>query len=109
MAPAPASALIPPAHLPPAHTEVSAPRSVNDLIEKNKLSDLRKAFSLNDRFLYRRELFGGSEEAMNKVVAILNNKETFKESIEFLEEKLHWDFSDPAVKGFVKILEVRFL
>ena len=94
---------------PPTQSVVNAPRSVNDLIEKKKLSDLRKAFSLNDRFLYRRELFGGSEEAMNKVIAILNNKASFSESVAFLDEKLHWDFSNPTVKSFVKILEIRFL
>ena len=93
----------------PRQEAASAPRSVNDLIEKKKLSDLRKAFSLNDRFLYRRELFGGSEDAMNKVIAILNTKASFKDSVDFLEEKMHWDFSNPTVKNFVKILEIRFL
>ena len=84
-------------------------KSLNDAIEKNKLSDLRKAFSLNDRFRYRKELFAGNEEVMNKVIAILNNKTSFKDSIMFLEEKLHWDFSNPIVKDFVKVLELRFL
>ena len=93
----------------PQQAEVSTPHSINDLIEKKKLSDLRKAFSLNDRFLYRRELFGGSEDAMNKVIAILNTKASFKDSVDFLEEKMHWDFSNPTVKNFVKILEIRFL
>ena len=94
---------------PPTQAAINPPRSVNDLIEKKNLSDLRKAFNLNDRFLYRRELFGGSEDAMNKVIAILNNKVSFNESVAFLEEKLHWDFSNPIVKNFVKILEIRFL
>ena len=89
--------------------EIVAPPSVNEVIEKNKLSDLRKAFSLNDRFRYRRELFGGNEETMNKVITILNSKGSFKESVKFLEEKLHWDFSNPIVKDFVKVLEIRFL
>jgi hypothetical protein len=89
--------------------EGSAPPSVNDAIEKRKLSDLRKAFSLNDRFLYRRELFGGSEDVMNKVITALNSKTSYQESIRFLEEKLHWDFTLPIVKSFVKILEIRFL
>lgn len=89
--------------------EGSAPPSVNDAMEKRKLSDLRKAFSLNDRFRYRRELFGGNEEVMNKVIMALNNKVSYKESIRFLDEKLHWDFSNPTVKDFIKILEIRFL
>ena len=87
----------------------NTPQSVNDAIEKKKLSDLRKAFSLNDRFRYRKELFGGNEETMNKVITILNSKVSFKESVVFLEEKLHWDFSNPIVKDFIKVLELRFL
>jgi hypothetical protein len=90
--------------------EGSAPPSINDAaMEKQKLSDLRKAFSLNDRFLYRRELFGGNEEVMNKVITTLNNKTSYRESILFLEEKLHWNFTDPTVKDFIKIVELRFL
>ncbi len=89
--------------------EGSAPPSINDAMEKQKLSDLRKAFSLNDRFRYRRELFGGSEEVMNRVITALNNKVSYKESMLFLEEKLHWDFTNPTVKDFIKVLEIRFL
>ena len=83
--------------------------SLNDVMEKNNIMDLRKAFSLNDRFRYRKELFGGNEELMYKVIAALNNKGSFKDSITFIEEKLHWDFSDPIVKEFIKVLEIRFL
>ena len=89
-------------------TESHVQTTLNDVIEKEKLSDLRKAFSLNDNFRYRRELFGVSEETMNKVVAILNNKQSLKDCISFLEQKLHWDFDDPNVQDFVKKLEKRF-
>jgi hypothetical protein len=89
--------------------EGAFPPSVNDAIEKRMLSDLRSAFSLNDRFRYRRELFRGNEEVMNRIISMLNNKESYKESVQFLEETLHWDFSNPSVKDFMKILELRFL
>jgi hypothetical protein len=89
--------------------ERNASPSLNDAMEKRILSDLRRAFNVNDRFRNRRELFRGNEEVMNKVIAILNNKESYKDSIQFLEEKLHWDFSNPTVKDFIKVLEIRFL
>jgi hypothetical protein len=89
--------------------EDSRPPSVNDVIEKRILSDLRTAFSLNDHFRYRRELFRGNDDMMNKVISVLNSKESYDDSIRFLEEKLHWDFSHPAVKDFIKVLEIRFL
>ena len=50
--------------------------SLNDLLERKNLSDFRKAFSLNDRFRFRRELFGGSEELMNQVIADLNESKS---------------------------------
>jgi len=95
----------------PVTTEgnVKPTNNTNSVVEKRKLSDLRKAFSLNDRFRYRRELFGGSEDSMNKAIAILNEKDSIKDSIQFLEEKLRWDFSSPTVKDFIKLLELRFL
>ena len=93
---------------PPLPVERSAPPSLNDAIEKNKLSDLRKAFSLNDRYRYRRELFNGSEDLMNEAVITLNNKESLQESLQFLEETTPWDFNNPTVKDFIKILELRF-
>jgi len=90
-------------------TEANQPPTLNDAIEKKRIADLRKAFSLNDRFRYRKELFGGSEESMNNVINILNDKPTLNESVLFLEQKLHWNFNDPSVKDFIKILELRYL
>jgi hypothetical protein len=89
--------------------ESNFPPSVHDAIEKRILSDLRRAFSLNDRFRYRHELFRDNEEVMNRVISILNTRESYKESLQFLEEKLHWDFTNPVVKDFIKVLELRFL
>jgi hypothetical protein len=82
---------------------------LNDAVKKNKLSDLRKAFSLNDRFLYQRKLFEGRQDVMDKVISDINSHRSLKESLSYLEEKLHWDFSDPTVNDFIKKLEIRFL
>ncbi|MDR3252936.1 MAG: hypothetical protein LBT35_05180 [Tannerella sp.] len=88
---------------------ITAPPSLNDMIEKKKLKDLRKAFSLNDYFRYRRELFGGSEEAIYNAIEVLNGKETLKDALIYLEGKLRLDLSDPIAKDFIKILELRYL
>ena len=92
----------------PAPPPVTEPKPM-PVPEKKKLPDLRKMFSLNDRFMYRRELFGGNEDVMNKAISTLNNRESFKESISFIEENMHWDFSNTTVKNFVKTIELRFL
>lgn len=83
--------------------------SLNEILEKKNLSDFRKAFSLNDRFRFRRELFGGDEERMNKAIADLNDLNSYEDSITYLHNKLNWNIEDPAVAGFIKLLEKRFL
>ncbi|MBR5297876.1 MAG: hypothetical protein IKU29_08455 [Parabacteroides sp.] len=82
---------------------------LNDLLEKNNLSDFRKAFSLNDRFRFRRELFGGDEERMNKAINELNELHSYEDSISYLNNELKWNIEDNAVTDFIKLLEKRFL
>ena len=82
---------------------------LNDLLEKNNLSDFRKAFSLNDRFRFRRELFGGDEERMNKAINELNELNSYEDSISYLNDELKWNIEDEAVADFIKLLEKRFL
>ena len=107
-----------PADLPASET-VSAPPSrplfaekagisLNEVLEKQNLSDFRKAFSLNDRFRFRRELFGGDEAQMNQAVNDLNELHSYEESVTYLHNELKWNLEDAAVADFVKLLEKRF-
>ncbi len=83
--------------------------SLSDMLEKKNLSDFRKAFSLNDRFRFRRELFGGDEEKMNKAIADLNDIRSYEDSVAYLNDRLKWNVEDEAVADFLKLLEKRFL
>lgn len=82
---------------------------LNDLLEKKNLSDFRKAFSLNDRFRFRRELFGGDESRMNKAINDLNELHSYEDSVTYLNHELKWNIEDEAVADFIKLLEKRFL
>lgn len=82
---------------------------LNDLLEKRYLSDFRKAFSLNDRFRFRRELFGGDEEKMNRAIAELNEIGSYEEALAYLHTELKWNEEEEAVADFVKLLEKRYL
>lgn len=82
---------------------------LSDLLEKRQLSDFRKAFSLNDRFRFRRELFGGDEAKMNKAIGDLNDMHSYEESVTYLHNELKWNIEDEAVADFIKMLEKRFL
>lgn len=91
----------------PLYTEKNVV-SLNDILEKQNLSDFRKAFSLNDRFRFRRELFGGDEERMNRAINDLNDLHSYEESISYLHNELKWNIEDVAVADFIKLLEKRF-
>lgn len=82
--------------------------SLNDILEKKNLSDFRKAFSLNDRFRFRRELFGGDEDKMNKVIADLNQLCSYEDSIAYINNVLKWNTEEASVADFIKLLEKRF-
>lgn len=93
-----------------ATLEQTLPHSVslNEVIQKKFLADFRKAFSLNDRFRFRRELFGGDEGRMNEAISDLNELQSFEESITYLDKQLKWNVEDEAVADFIKLLEKRF-
>ena len=82
--------------------------SLNDLLERKNLSDFRKAFSLNDRFRFRRELFGGSEELMNQVIADLNELKSYEDSVAYIQKVLHGSGEESAVADFLQLIEKRF-
>lgn len=96
--------------VPPAETPTIKPQasSLNDLLERKNLSDFRKAFSLNDRFRFRRELFGGSEELMNQVIADLNEIKSYDASVAYIQKVLHGNGEETAVADFLQLIEKRF-
>ena len=82
--------------------------SLYDMIERRNLVDFRKAFSLNDWFYFRRELFLGDEAKMSKVVSDLSSYQTYEESVAYLNEKLNLNPEDAIVTEFIQLLEKRF-
>ena len=86
-----------------------AETSLNDKMEKAKLTDLRKAFTLNDRFRFCRELFGGDEQQMNRVISELNETASYGQELVLLKNVTDWDFENDSVIDFLKLVERRFL
>lgn len=111
IAPQPEEVKVQPKQEPAAQvpTEQRQGLFLNDLIEKKNLSDFKKAFSLNDRFRFRRELFHNDEKEMERVVNELNDIQSYEASINYLNSELKWDMENQAVKDFILLLEKRFL
>jgi hypothetical protein len=85
-----------------------AEAKLNEAIEKKRLSDLRKAFTLNDRFRFCRDLFGRDDRLMNRTVAELEEQQSYEASVAWLQKRFGWNFEDETVTAFLAILEKRF-
>ena len=107
-APAPKPTPIPVPKMAPAplsHTDTS----LNDAIERTKLTDLRKAFTLNDRFRFCRELFDRDEARMNDTLSALNEAHSYSESLDLLRARVQWDFDGETATDFLKFIERPFV
>lgn len=81
--------------------------SLADVFERQQLSDFRKAFSLNDRFRYQKELFDGDEARMNAAIDDLNRLSTHAEVLDYIHRTLEEKKDNPALADFIKLLEKR--
>lgn len=73
--------------------------------EKQRVGHLKSKFSLNDRFRFSRELFGGDTRRFDAVVDQLNDSEGFDEARDYLVSSLGWDIeADDAAAEFVEII-----
>ncbi len=70
-------------------------------------SDLRKAFTINDRFRFRRELFGGDDKAMLDVIARLSEAKTYADAQDYIAG-LGWSADNEAAGEFKEIVSTYF-
>ncbi|MBO7502708.1 MAG: hypothetical protein J6T32_05765 [Paludibacteraceae bacterium] len=72
------------------------------------VQDIRKAISLGDRFLFQRELFGGSAERMQKTLDTINALGSFAEAEQYVHSNFHWDHDSSSYELFISVLKRRF-
>lgn len=83
--------------------------SLNDVIQAPpSLLDLKRGISLNDRFLFQRELFHNDREEMNSMMIRLNAFESFEKVEEYLKSQMNWNFDDSVVKDFLRVIKKGF-
>lgn len=70
--------------------------------------NLRQAFSLNDRFLYSRELFDGDMKMFDSTLKTLERVDDFSVAEDYFYNELDWDRENPTVQAFMERLETRF-
>jgi len=83
--------------------------SIGSLLANKKISDIKQAINIGDRFRFQRELFKGNGEDMNKTLHYINQLATLGEVQSFLQSKYSWNLESESVEDFYQIVRRRFL
>ena len=78
---------------------------LDEKLARQNSRDLRKAFSLNDRFRFRRELFGNSDERMNEALRAVKSMATIDEAHDYFYNTLGLDKTSTDVADFIAVIE----
>lgn len=70
-------------------------------------ADIHKAFTINDRFRFRRELFAGDDNALSVVIDHLATLDTLAEADSYLST-MPWDSESEALSEFMAIVANHF-
>lgn len=105
---APETEVVKPASAPPAKRG----SSLADRMEHAPISDLGKAISLSQKFLFLAELFGGQSAVYEKAIDTINGYKALEEAKQFLDTeviaKLKRSPDPEALSSFMDLVERRF-
>jgi len=85
-----------------------ANKSLDQALSSQKITDLKRGISLNDKFRFQREIFGGNAALLDQTLEALNEMESKEEATEFLS-KLNLNEENQAVTGFLELVNRKFL
>ena len=70
------------------------------------ITDVRKAISITDRFLYLKELFANNMEAFNDALDAVNKADTMHEAVNYLA-RFNWEDNETS-QQFLRLVSRRF-
>lgn len=95
--------------------------TLNDLLRSSepdhpralpKIEDLRSAISLNEKFIFIKELFGNDPSAYAMALSEVEGKHDLDSALSHLTSnysgKFNWDQENPYLKDFISLVERRF-
>ena len=93
--------------MPPIKKEESTAPAPKVEIKKEP-RDITAAFSINDRFLFQRELFDGNAQQFNDAISAIQRLNNIDQVQLFVTDVLQLDSSNDIVKEFVRLISLSF-
>ena len=92
-----------------AHTladTIAAPKDMaSEIVRKERITDLKQAIGINDKFLLLRDLFGGDTERYERTIDRLNEFDDLDDCIIYISENYDWNPSSDGVRFLMELLE----
>jgi cell division protein YceG involved in septum cleavage len=82
---------------------------LGDKIGKKIYADLTKSLTINQRFMFLRDLFNGNETEMNQTLTHLNALKTLEDALDYLENIHPVQWETESGMAFKELLEKRFV
>ncbi|MDR2085468.1 MAG: hypothetical protein LBP67_10795 [Bacteroidales bacterium] len=85
--------------------------TIADKVSKEKISNIKLAIGINDKFFFINRLFDGDVNFYNETIEKFNNFSSLNDArilLQLLINKYGWDFEDEAFKKFEDIIERRY-
>lgn len=86
-----------------------ADNSISATLANKKITDIKQAINIGDRFRFQRELFKANGEEMNKTLSYINQLATLDEVMSFLQSKYSWENDNQTAEDFYQIVRRKFL
>lgn len=73
-------------------------------VPRRERAPLLSFFTINDRYRFRRSLFGGSNPAFLESLAVIESLDSGAQAADYAADDLQWDMDSPEVKLFLDIV-----
>ena len=81
---------------------------VEDKLARHSTRDIHKAFSINDKFLFRRTLFGNNTAQYNEALELISQMDSYAETAGYFFSQYGWNPEDENVKAFMAVVKHHF-
>ncbi len=85
-------------------TKTEEPATAEKIAMPKRDKKLKAAFSLNDRFLYARELFGGDMKMFDSALDFIEGVDDYSVIEDYFFNEMDWDAENPTVQAFMEII-----
>lgn len=86
----------------------SEPIRLDEKLARHTSRDIYKAFTLNDKFRFRRALFGNNSSQYNEALDLISQMDTYNETADYFFTQYGWNPDDENVKAFMEIVKNHF-